>query len=142
MFPSEFVTPTIQQTLPLERTLYITPTHTRRICVLDFMISLHINSYFVGPAESGNVYGGLTKNSVKRMLSGSLPYNTSVFVLTKMNDTETGEIHYVKLHGVAPTEIVHEYITSSSYDSLIQEYDAKVGTLSGSYVWESETFVL
>jgi hypothetical protein len=101
---------------------------------------LIISAYFIGP-ETGsvNVFGGLTPNSHKRMISGSLPFNTNVNVLVQFIDTGSNEIEYRYFQG-APPMVSKEYISSASYNSIMAELDATVGTLTGSYTWQKEEY--
>jgi len=104
------------------------------------MFNMHIHAYFLGPnTGSGNAFGGLTQNSQKRVFTSSLSFNTHVCVLAKYTDIDANEVNYAKFIG-APPNVPTEYISSASYYSLISEYDAKVGTSSGSFVWEKEEY--
>ncbi len=105
--------------------------------IIDIMLTLKITSYFIGPAEAGNSFGGITPNS-PRQLSGSA-YNNYTKGVVKYFETETSQSHYINFDGVPP-QVSWSYVNESQYSSSIAEYDLLIGTTTGSFVWEKEEF--
>lgn len=102
------------------------------------MLNITITAYFVGPEESGNVFGGVTPNS-PRHISGS-PFNNYAKGVIKYFDTQTSESYFVQFAGTSPSASWN-YISEAQYSASFAENDPLVGTTTGSFVWEKEEYV-